>query len=344
MTRLVAIVLSLAATHLSGATSRTRVEVMGLFHPNLLIVESAPGESLIVTARERGAVVCDVARKRFAVTRSGSNIQFETGAGSKTADEVTLSGHRGDAEFVLSVPGKLRRIYRGGLSVTSDGKKLIAVVEMDLETAVASIVAAESPAGAPLEALKAQAVVSRSYVVAGGPRHRYADFCDTTHCQFLRSPPAGGTPTFQAVAATAGLVLAWRGKAFPAMYSASCGGRTHSLAETGLTGQDYPFFAVNCPQCRRAPEIWTSKLPGQIAPQTESERIKLGRELGWSAVPSNTFTAATDATGSFLTGSGRGHGIGLCQIGASGMAQGGANFTRILEHYFPNTTIESLAK
>jgi stage II sporulation protein D len=43
-----------------------------------------------------------------------------------------------------------------------------------------------------------------------------------------------------------------------------------------------------------------------------------------------------------LEGVGQGHGIGLCQSGASAMAEEGANFRQILSHYYPNATIVSL--
>src|SRR5260221_13879275 len=95
---------------------------------------------------------------------------------------------------------------------------------MDVETAVASIVVAESPPHAPMEALKAQAVAARSFLAAGKGRHSGFDFCDTTHCQFLRQPPAADSPAAQATSATRGLVLAYKGRGFAAMYSASCGG------------------------------------------------------------------------------------------------------------------------
>ena len=82
------------------------------------------------------------------------------------------------------------------------------MVTMDLETAVASVVAAESPPGAGLESLKAQAVVARSFLVAAHGRHARSDFCDTTHCQFLREPPAEGSLAERAARNTA--VSSWR--------------------------------------------------------------------------------------------------------------------------------------
>ena len=71
----------------------------------------------------------------------------------------------------------------------SAGHLLAMVRQWHRETAVASIVAAESTADTPFEALKAQAVATRSYLIASRGRHRDFDFCDTTHCQFLREPP-----------------------------------------------------------------------------------------------------------------------------------------------------------
>jgi SpoIID/LytB domain protein len=121
------------------------------------------------------------------------------------------------------------------------------VVSMDLETAVASVVAAEQIMSWPAEALKAQAVTARSFFVAAGGRHRGFEFCDTTHCQFLREPPAADHPASLASRATAGVVLAFRGVPVAAFYSANCGGRTRTLAEAGLrAGDGYPYFSVEC--------------------------------------------------------------------------------------------------
>jgi stage II sporulation protein D len=186
-------------------------------------------------------------------------------------------------------------------------------------------------------------VVSRSYLVSGGRHHPYADFCDTTHCQFLREPPPTGSRATLATLATKGQVLTWQGKPFAAMYSASCGGRTHSLAQVGASATDYPYFPVECPYCRHSPEQWSSRVSKSdaavLVSDSELERIKAVRKLGWMAIPSSTFTK-TDAPGAVtLDGVGHGHGIGLCQLGASGMAQHGKDFRAILSHYFPNTTL-----
>lgn len=53
-----------------------------------------------------------------------------------------------------------------------------------------------------------------------------------------------------------------------------------------------------------------------------------------------TFTTATQAGASVvIEGLGRGHGVGLCQWGARGMALAGADATTILAHFFPGTAV-----
>ena len=127
------------------------------------------------------------------ITISGGDLIIQIGNQSVRTSSLRVSSRSNDgADFVLSVPGKITRRYRGVLEVKAVAGALVPVVQMDLETAVASVVQAESAPGTPLEALKAQAVATRSYFIAARGRHRGFDFCDTTHCQFLREPPSSG--------------------------------------------------------------------------------------------------------------------------------------------------------
>jgi stage II sporulation protein D len=337
--------LALATAVPAMAAGRVSIAVLGLFHSRQVVVEALPSFPLLVDSGQRQLVAGVGARQRITVNCAGGKIVAQTMDSQVAGDRIVFEARPGgDAEFFLSVPGKLRRRYRGRLIVTRDARELFPVVEMELETAVASVIAAEF-SGAPLEALKAQAVVARSYLISSARRHRYADFCDTTHCQFLREPPPAGSDAGRAARATRSLVLAWKGKPFPAMYSASCGGHTHSLAQAGYAAVDYPYFPVECAFCRRAPDKWSSRLSEDDAAalgSSERARIAAGRKLGWHAVPSNTY-AKTQADGAYeLSGTGRGHGIGLCQRGAAGMAREGKDFRAILAHYFPNTTVESV--
>src|SRR6185369_7324288 len=117
-------------------------------------------------------------------------VRVQQGENRLVAEQVLVSSRDGsESDFYVGVPGKIRRMYRGRMTIVASGSELIPVVSMELETAVASVNAAEATPGATIEALKAQAVAIRSYLVAGRPRHLQSDFCDTTHCQFLKTPP-----------------------------------------------------------------------------------------------------------------------------------------------------------
>jgi stage II sporulation protein D len=142
------------------------------------------------------------------------------------------------------------------------------------------------------------------------------------------------------------LVLAWQGKPFAAMYSASCAGRTHSLADIGYAQKDYPYFGVECAYCRRHPERWSGTISEEdaatLVKKSEAERLRLARKLGWNTVPSNDYSAKAHGGVVDLSGVGRGHGLGLCERGGAAMAREGKSFREILEHYYPNTTLVSI--
>jgi stage II sporulation protein D len=194
-----------------------------------------------------------------------------------------------------------------------------------------------------LQALKAQAVAARSFLVARQTGHADFDFCDTTHCQFLRSPPEPGSEPDKAARSTQGLVLEWHddtGKDRPlaAMYARSCGGRTRTLREVGVRSDGYPYYPVRCDYCSRHPEVWQREAKG--APRTEQERLAFNRIHGWGAVPS--LPASGTGSDDKIQGRGVGHGIGLCQLGAADMARQGATFAQILAHYYPNTKLTTI--
>jgi stage II sporulation protein D len=105
------------------------------------------------------------------------------------------------------------------------------VAEMPLEKYVAAVVAGEAGVFRSDEALKAMAVVARTYGVRMRGRHAAEgfDLCSTTHCQ--RLDLAGvATRVQKAADATAGEMLWYRGKLAFTPYSLDCGGRTEDAA------------------------------------------------------------------------------------------------------------------
>ena len=335
---IVALALFLYACTAGGQEREVRIGVLGLFHPKDVIVSPILGKPL----------TCTAGNEHFPLTQP-LHLVFDRAAVKILSTGKTFSslhcdnGQSNATEFIVAVPQKLSRHYRGKLQIQLHGEELQIILTMDLEVAVASVIAAESPPSAPLEALKAQAVASRSFLIAGKGGHKDFDFCDTTHCQFLRQPPQNGSPAAEAAAATRGLVLAYKGEPLAAMYSASCGGRTHSLEELGIPSHGYPYFGVTCEYCRRHPEKWAARLSEADAEnlsKTEGSRLKLARKLGWKVVPGNSYSSRNENGAVILEGSGVGHGIGLCQRGGADMARRGASFQQILEHYYPNTELK----
>jgi peptidoglycan hydrolase-like amidase len=210
------------------------ISVLGSFHPVQFELQPATGQTLMVESQGRTEFV------------QGERTLPLTGP-------AKVAGRNGAmAHFRLAVPGVTPREYIGRLEVRRSGSELLAIVEMDRETAVAAIVEAEGADGLPFEARKAQAVVTRSYLAGAHNRHQGFDFCDTEHCQLLKGlahPTGAGS---RAALETRGQVLVYKGNVIPAMYSANCGGHTKSLAQTKWEGAaipqpGYPYFSVACP-------------------------------------------------------------------------------------------------
>lgn len=70
-----------------------------------------------------------------------------------------------------------------------------------------------------------------------------------------------------------------------------------------------------------------------------------GFRLRWllaPPLPSTLFVVETDSEGVRMLGGGYGHGVGLCQYGAGGMARAGYDYIRILQHYYPGAEVWDL--
>jgi stage II sporulation SpoD-like protein len=327
---------------------KVRIGVLGLFHPHQLTLQAARNDALIIHAGVQMFILEPGSPMAASFHISSDALLLEFGGQVLRISELHAAARNGGAgSFLLSVPGKVTRAYHGTLDVKASGGEVVPIVTMDLETAVASAVAAESSSDTPAEALKAQAVVARSYFLAGGGRHREFDFCDLTHCQFLREPPPDDSAAAMAARETRGIVLTFEDKPFAPMFSRSCGGHTRTPAELGLPGSAYPYFSVLCDFCHKSPYRWTRRLSLQdsaLLGRGESGRLAVDRRLGWNAVPSNNFSSREEDGQVILEGVGEGHGIGLCQRGARAMAEEGANFRQILNHYLPNTALMLLGE
>lgn len=122
------------------------------------------------------------------------------------------------------------------------------ILAMKLETYLAGVVAMEIDSNAPLEALKAQAVASRTYAAAAS-RHleKNADVCTKTHCQkWKRVDPIVAPEVFRAVSETWGVVAMHEGKLIEAFFFEHCSGQTRNSEDMAMP--EFPYLrGVNCP-------------------------------------------------------------------------------------------------
>src|SRR5271157_1929462 len=329
----------------SASAQSVRIGVLGIFHPHQLTLSACDAAAIVVTASGRTFFLQPGSpTERLQIRASGDIFLLSLAGKEIRASKLHAAGRNQDAaNLVLGVPGKMERRYRGTLDVKIVDGVLVPVITMDLETAVASVVQAESLAGTPLEALKAQAVVTRSYFAAGAGRHAGYDFCDLTHCQFLREAPRPGSPAARAAEATRDLIITFDDKPVAAMFTRSCGGHTLTPADIGIPSGWYPYFSVVCDFCYKNPVRWSRRVTPEdaviLSDHREASRLAVDRRLGWNAVPSNTFQERNHGAEVILEGVGQGHGVGLCQRGARAMAEEGADFHKIIGRYFPNTSL-----
>jgi stage II sporulation protein D len=146
-------------------------------------------------------------------------------AGGIDIDGRRAAGFRLRSERAIRLNG---REYPPPLDIVRSGDGLAVINELPLEDYVVGVLRAEASDKWPLEMLRAQAIVSRTYAayhrsIAGAkPYHILAS---TLHQQYAgRVPPS--SPIWGAVRDTAGQVLLWEGELFPAFYHTESGGYT----------------------------------------------------------------------------------------------------------------------
>jgi stage II sporulation protein D len=252
--------------------------------------------------------------------------------------------------------------WDGGAELRMHGNSLILV----------GVVAAELLPGWPLESLKAMAVAARSYTLwrigqsSKAPYHLTADVSSQVFRGLNRIP----APVRQATQATRAQVLRYKRKPVAAYYHACAAGRTASASEVWGKDQPYlksvisPDLACNRINWRTAMHVKdVGKRLGigaissvRIIGFTPSNRVdevefvsgettrivsgqKLRKKLGWAVLRSTDFSIAITGRQLVVLGHGSGHGVGMSQWGAKGMAQRGKDYRAILSHFYPGTEL-----
>ncbi|MFH1258308.1 MAG: SpoIID/LytB domain-containing protein [Elusimicrobiota bacterium] len=169
---------------------------------------------------------------------------------SKQTQKVKLVNAQGVVKFISSGPIIIEpetnnfdlllddnwKSYRGKLKIVAYKNGFILINIINVEDYLHGVVPVEMITTWPMEALKAQAVMSRSlalYMKKIGRAHRREgyDLCDSQHCQVYRSKKEETPRTRLAVESTRGKVLLHKGKPVNLFYSSNCGGVVRDCRE-----------------------------------------------------------------------------------------------------------------
>lgn len=131
--------------------------------------------------------------------------------------------------------GKLQILYNPALHT------LVPINIVTIEEYVQGVISSEMPTYFPMDALRAQAVLARTYVMKHLGKHKAHgyDVCDTQNCQVYGGVSAESERANAAVEATLGQTLSYQGKPIESVFSANCGGITQSSKEAGWSDTPY---------------------------------------------------------------------------------------------------------
>lgn len=328
----------------------------------------------------------------YKITDSGGNI-LSKGKNLKTTvvaykEGILIAGNNfrtkrvliktdGAGIFIIN-----ERKFKGNLEfIVGKESRLSAVNHIDLEDYVKGILYHEASHYWPMEALKAQAIVSRTYAVYQMQENKSRDYDVTSdiYSQVYGGKTSERYRTNEAVEQTRGLILTYKGKVFPTFFHATCGGHTQDASR--LWNIDIaPLKGVACGFCKESPHFnWhyvlslneiKEKLTRagykintlrdiKISGKDSSHRIinlkfvspagdiKISAKdfrniIGPNIIRSTNFKVdVVDQDVVFTTGFGWGHGAGLCQWGAYFMAKQGYPAEKILKFYYPGSELTS---
>lgn len=151
--------------------------------------------------------------------------------------------------------------YRGSLILRLDvGQTLTIVEEASIEEYLEGVLPHEMDPNWPLEALKAQAVVARTFTYGNMGKFRKDGFDLTadTRSQVYKGTTGVNENVRAAVRQTRGEVLGWDGKLLRVYYHACCGGATTDAGSVwgGVEGETpRPLRGVRDPWCAASPHM-----------------------------------------------------------------------------------------
>ena len=269
-----------------------------------------------------------------------------------------------DKEITLN-DGSIIRTYSGKITVRSRRGALMITNYLMMEEYLAAVVAAEM-GQAPTEALKAQAVLSRTLAFdrvtkTGG------HFADNEAFQVYRGTGPLTDECLEAVRATRDQILLYgekKPKMVQVFFHGSCGGFLERPSQV-WGGYDLPYlyYGPDFPCAADSSQEWntsfsldsfarvfgTSDCPTVLRAGSSGRAIQLG--IGGVRIKGTEFRKRLGLRSTLITGTecsqdsvvirgrGYGHGIGLCQTGAMLRAEAGDDYLKILGFYYPGARV-----
>jgi stage II sporulation protein D len=252
---------------------------------------------------------------------------------------------------------------------------LINLVELD--DYLSTVISKEMSGSWPLNALKAQAVLARTYALYHMKKNDNSKLFDLENSIFYQVSGTVNDETIQTIKAvqeTKNEVLVGPSGLDQVFFHGQCAGRIYKPEEI-WKNKVKGFNRVQCPYCSEDKIMkWTYflnhlQLKKYLKINKENDNIltfinseneymkenivfdnqkikinksKLRKFMGESKIKSHNFIIVKDDINNLkVIGSGNGHGVGLCQVGAKIMAQKGHNYSSILKHYFPSHKISN---
>ncbi len=273
------------------------------------------------------------------------------------------------------------RPYRGSMLLIGEDEKISVINIILLEDYLKGVLGYEVVFWWPMEVLKAQAVAARSYALYMREinKEKNYDLTSDVLSQMYGGKLGEKWRIKRAVNKTKGIALFFEGKILPAFYHSTCGGHTDRVSN--LWSLDIlPLKGVPCDFCRYSRHYkWQKKIEldffktklneagygfNNIESVFVKERFDTGyvktililadkkeysvsakdlrKILGAKYIRSRRFLLEKVKNYIDIKGYGWGHGIGLCQWGAYGMAKAGYDFDEILSYYYPESELKRL--
>ena len=269
--------------------------------------------------------------------------------------------------------------YVSNKKIKVKNEKTNEILEIPFEEYIKGVVAAEMPTNFEIEALKAQAVASRSYALYHMNNGEY-DVTNTTSNQVYLSDnelkekwkeeyTKKINKIKKSIIETKGEYLTYNNETANAMFFSTSVGKTENSEEVFVSKVPY-LKSVSSKWDESSPVFtdtfimqlkdfynkldlpYNENLNIQILEKTSTGRVKkikinsrefTGRDVASKLkIRSNYFQIIKNENNITINTKGFGHGVGMSQYGANGMAKEGYNYKEILKHYYEGTKIKKL--